>query len=850
MPSTTYPFTNPANYTTNQADVTGGKGQLSLVDKPSQNFNQPFDNDTGFTYDSLRAEFASGLVRQKSVVLNPDLLYYNNFNDLNGVPEVGSGTFTPTGSSTVNTGKIVIFPGAFNDATASVNQIGLGDTFTFRSEYIPQYSGSPTDQINAVNIFESGVDQVQLLHKTSGQLAVMIQAGGVTLLASTDVGAYSPTSGSGDEIEISVDLPNNSVWVYLNGTRIYQNLSLPSGSFTWNPAANVFYGNSGGPSFTTGHWDNLSFFSSVQHTGASYTPAESTAGLSFHTNFNDGSTNAGIASGSSAIVTGPSTTSDSGFSGFGKTLDGNLNEILEWDALGGNANHQNQLTLRFMWNPSFATVPNAPGVNGVHCLLSLRDPASASNVFPHISYANGVELFVGGSSNSFAPGAFGCQIYDDSGTAIQQKNFGAFDRSLYGTWIEVELNLDFAAGSGRLFLDGVQFGTAWSWAPFSRASFPSQYRVTLNTALNNTTDVDSATYDALSIFDNIKHISNYTAGTVEYYLYEESKVDLPTFSYAGLGAIQSLDSLSLTSSGGEKYIIDGKYWDGAAWSVSDGSFAQANSLSEVNTNISSIVLDDSSMVPVSVVFPDGSTQESVDNLTLEHTGQQYATDGNIKVLSSVLASNIEGLTATLNEPTVSQKVRFVADVNGNDMYWDGSQWAASNCTIVQSNTLADMNTNLPTLLAGDVLNDVFMKVLFETGDQDATPDIDEMTITFNTTIVEIEECLVSANLENILVNVPTIDPANPPKLHVTATRTFTNGLKTVVKGTQSVDFDSNGMAQISVVTTESVGERLEFGISIPDGRATQWIMFEPAIVPEESSKALEQITEVKKYDFG
>lgn len=235
----------------------------------------------------------------------------------------------------------------------------------------------------------------------------------------------------------------------------------------------------------------------------------------FHVNFNDETTIADIYRSHPGRTKGPLVALDTGFSGKGIDLDGNLNEVLAWDAKSANADHSNTITIRKMWNPSFVSFPGASGATGSHCLISLRDPLAASNIFPDASFSCGVELFVGGSSNTNFPKSFSVQIYNTAGTVIEQKDFGVFDRSLFSTFIEVELNLDFSTGTGRLFLDGVQFGTDFIWTSFIR-TIPTNFEIILNTCLNNTTDIDSAVYDAVSIFDTIQHTAGYTPGTVEF----------------------------------------------------------------------------------------------------------------------------------------------------------------------------------------------------------------------------------------------------------------------------------------------------------------------------------------------
>ena len=114
----------------------------------------------------------------------------------------------------------------------------------------------------------------------------------------------------------------------------------------------------------------------------------------------------------------------------------------------------------------------------------------------------------------------------------------------------------------------------------------------------------------------------------------------------------------------------------------------------------------------------------------------------------------------------------------------------------------------------------------------------------------INECSITAYLIDLLGDVPPIDLANPPKLIVSNDRSCLHGNNLVDSFTKSAPFDASGVAVLSVIETESVGEELEFVITIPVGKGTRSVFFEPAIVPDSPTKDLDEITVVKQSDFG
>lgn len=114
----------------------------------------------------------------------------------------------------------------------------------------------------------------------------------------------------------------------------------------------------------------------------------------------------------------------------------------------------------------------------------------------------------------------------------------------------------------------------------------------------------------------------------------------------------------------------------------------------------------------------------------------------------------------------------------------------------------------------------------------------------------INECTITAYLMNLEGDVPTIDLSNPPKLLISNDRSFQHGNNVIAPFTKEAAFNASGVATISIIETETVGEELEFVITIPVGKGSRSIFFETAIVPDEAARDLDQITVVRQSDFG
>lgn len=241
--------------------------------------------------------------------------------------------------------------------------------------------------------------------------------------------------------------------------------------------------------------------------------------------------------------------------------------------------------------------------------------------------------------------------------------------------------------------------------------------------------------------------ASYTPGyTLPENDYLESKIDLPQFIYSGLGNVQSFDGFTEIESGTPRYILNGKYWTGSAWVISDNSYAQASSANDIDTNISTLTVIDT--LDISIIFPDSNSQSNVDNTIVDYTGQIYPTDN----------PWIEGITTFLNEELLtfvtnivasgSNEVRFILKKDTTWYYWTGSAWAISDETYAQTSSLADIQANLSTFTIVGV--NTTWRAYLHSNDGSTTPYFESVSITFNFYggVDEINKCIVYGNFDN------------------------------------------------------------------------------------------------------
>lgn len=207
--------------------------------------------------------------------------------------------------------------------------------------------------------------------------------------------------------------------------------------------------------------------------------------------------------------------------------------------------------------------------------------------------------------------------------------------------------------------------------------------------------------------------------------YEADKIDY-TFSYPNSGNIQSFNSFTSTDTNTPKYLLNDNYWNGSIWTTSDGTYSQSSSISDINTNISSLNASDT--LKLSIITDGGCDQMSVDLTAIGYTGQAYSTDS--PYIEFNTANNMSSLLTFVESPIISGSdvTKYTVVVDNVSKYWNGSAWATSS-GYSQSNTAAEINTNGPTLLSAR--SSVKIRTYLYSDDGTTTPTVDYISYSFD-----------------------------------------------------------------------------------------------------------------------
>lgn len=294
-----------------------------------------------------------------------------------------------------------------------------------------------------------------------------------------------------------------------------------------------------------------------------------------------------------------------------------------------------------------------------------------------------------------------------------------------GQTYEFELVFDTEVTGIRLYINGVLHGSLP--ATFTRSTTATRLYIGANPSYG----AALADFDDLILFSNAQHSSGYTPGySISETEYLETSASLPVWTHAGLGVMLGLTTLSESASGARYSLSLGgdpfTYWNGSAWAASSGTFAQANTAAEINTNAASLPLSGKTTAQLKVHFQASNTQSSVSANTFSYVGQtQYPTSDPYVSVNSI--SNLDDLLSFARVSTGD--VRFVLMKNGTGYYWNGAAWVSSNSTYAQANSAADVDENAESFTDAGI--QFKLRAILHSADGQSTPVLTSATFTYD-----------------------------------------------------------------------------------------------------------------------
>lgn len=416
------------------------------------------------------------------------------------------------------------------------------------------------------------------------------------------------------------------------------------------------------------------------------------------------------------------------------------------------------------------------------------------------------------------------RIRGSGGATIQEVNAGAWSPTS-GTNYEFELNWDITAGAHRLFIDGVQKGSTGTNTG-TRDSDITLFRV--GTDISASVGNNNFLIGSITLFSAPQHTAGYTPGaSISETIYVADTVTLPSLAYSGVGTIQSIQSAAITDVGAPRYTVEGKYWDGAAWSVSNGTYAQANSAADVIANIATLSVSGQSSIEIVAYFTGSNTQASCDNIALTYTGQIYPAEETITYNTAIATDDLETLAETSN--LTGGTIKYVMVVEGSDKYYNGSAWVASDGTSAQANTLTEVNANAGTLTSVGI--NLKLKAVLIKGS--TTPTLTQNVLTysfFGGTVNTPDDVNVYDHVRNIVGS-----QASHIKLIIDLREGYTINNQLIAPGIREFAADSTGYVEANVVKNNVAGPGYFFTIEYMDPAGVkQRVRFTETIITADS----------------
>lgn len=238
-------------------------------------------------------------------------------------------------------------------------------------------------------------------------------------------------------------------------------------------------------------------------------------------------------------------------------------------------------------------------------------------------------------------------------------------------------------------------------------------------------------------------------------------------------------------------------------------------------------------------------------------GAVYSTSDPAVTMANQLMLTTLNTFSAVTSVSGSDSVQFQLTVNGTLYWWSSvaSAWQASDGTLAQSSTAAQINTNGSTLISGLGLTTpayLSVRAILHSATGSTRPSLTSVTIGY----ADVVPTTTAMNLNTVYVYLKDLlgatqyNSSQPAILYVKNDRVFYHGNNLILPFTKTATFNSLGYASIAVIETTTPNESLKFAISYYEGLSRKEMRFNPAVVPNSASTSLSGFATVQTADFG
>lgn len=268
-----YPFQNPVNYSFNASLIQiDGTGNLIIQNNPGQTYAEDYANDSGFTYDSDKAEFSGGQVQQKSQVPANANCYATFTNNENLNYATGSTAGSLVLNATITNNRLQCINSDYSYCEINPDLTGLTQQGAIRFKYTPNYSGIPAGARQLIDLYDiagSNFNLIRINHDNAGKLVVLLKNNTGATIGTIFTAVWLPTQGQEYEIELNFDFTAGSQKIFVDG--ILKGSMTQTGTRVPMAGKIRVMGALDGPIASNGSVSDLIIYNAVQHT-SNYTP--------------------------------------------------------------------------------------------------------------------------------------------------------------------------------------------------------------------------------------------------------------------------------------------------------------------------------------------------------------------------------------------------------------------------------------------------------------------------------------------------------------------------------------------------------------------------------------------------
>jgi len=473
-----------------------------------------------------------------------------------------------------------------------------------------------------------------------------------------------------------------------------------------------------------------------------------------------------------------------------------------------NAQYGGVGTFRFKIVPQYSG--NAAGIVDI---FTVSGNADANRVG---IYHNGSDLYI--------------VIVRDTGITQGLANIGAWS-PVAGQEYEFELNVNIPASVTSLSINGILKG--------SSAASPAFTSTITKLQLGRDDGKSNYYFRDLEVFSVVKHTANFPEEIPRTILnYYGSKIDIPPFSYTGVGSIIAVEDSEVLEAGSPRFTVAGLYWNGSAWAISNGTYAQASTSAQIVTNLPALNVSGAEFVPVSIFFNDSISISSVDLISITVTGQTFPTDNpSIESKTHFNMATLESFDA-LEVKGGLDEIRYQLRIGGVLHYISAGEAITSNGSYAESNTLEeikDVLENAPVDIDPD--SEVFIVALLHSETGLTFPEIEWVSAGFNYYYAgdSVNYCIVTGKI---------VDNSGLPVAGATiefdSKKDYIYGENFVSrKSTFTTGADGKFLARL--LETVSTGKTLICTIKYTEDDVEKTIVYKNLVIPALLSKTLSEI---------